>query len=53
MVDDNIDSKELSKALLIKDLETERNSERPFINTVEDYELKADVSLLKKKIRPW
>lgn len=49
VVDDNIDSKELSKALLIKDLETERNSERPFINTVEDYELKADVSLLKKK----
>lgn len=49
VVDDNIDSKELSKALLIKDLETERNSERPFVNTVEDYELKADVSLLKKK----
>lgn len=49
VVDDNVDSKELSKALLIKDLETERNSERPFVNTVEDYELKADVSLLKKK----
>lgn len=49
VIDDNVDSKELSKALLIKDLETERNSERPFANTVEDYELKADVSLLKKK----